>query len=112
MINIDDLVIVHYCHPSCKPFLNICRQPEKEAFAQAYKMAADNPDTTAFYRFAEGTRGFESYYTRRMMQDEYLYDMFLSLGGKPKEKHPLSFVLQGSEFLDNWFGNGMVYNKY
>ena len=52
---------------------------------------------------------FESYYPRRMMTDKYLYNMFTSLGGKPKEKHPLSFVLQGSEFLDNWFGNGLVF---
>ena len=102
MINIEDLYIVHYCHSSCKPFMNICRLPEQEAFSQAYKMAADNPNTTAFYRFGD----FENYYPRRMMTDEYLYNLFLSLGGNPKEKHPLSFVFQGSEFLDNWFGNG------
>ena len=105
---IDELYIVHYCHPSCKPFQNICRLSKEEAFSQAYKMAADNPDTTAFYRFAIGKEGFESYYPRRMKTDEYLYDLFISLGGKPKERHPLSFVLQGSDWLDNWFGNGIV----
>jgi hypothetical protein len=67
-------------------------------------MANDNPDTTAFYRFAD----FENYYPRRMKTDEYLYNLFTSLDGKPKEKHPLSFVLQGSDFLDNWFGNGTI----
>ena len=28
------------------------------------------------------------------------------MGGKPKEKHPLSFVLNGSEYLNKWFGYG------
>ena len=71
-------------------------------------MAADNPNTNAFYRFATGEKGFESYYPRRMKTDEYLYDLFKSLGGKPNERHPLSFVLQGSEWLDRWFGNGIT----
>ena len=109
MKNIEDLYIVHYCHPSCKPFFNICRLPKEEAFELAHKMAAANPNAGAFYRFADNEKGFASYYPRRMMQDEYLYTMFLSLGGKPKEKHPLSFVLQCSDFLDNWFGNGLVF---
>jgi hypothetical protein len=65
-------------------------------------MAKDNPDTTAYYRFAD----FANYYPRRMKTDEYLYHKFISIGGNPKERHPLFFVLQGSEFLDNWFGNG------
>lgn len=108
MLKIEDLTIVHYCHKNCIPFLNICRLPKEEAFALAYKMAAANPDTEGFYRFADTPQGFENYYPRRMMTDEYLYDSFISLGGKPKEKHPLSFVLHGSEFLDKYFGNGMA----
>jgi len=112
MISIGDLDIVHYCHPSCKPFQNICRLPKEEAFALAHKMAAEiagaNPEAYSHYRFADTPQGFESYYLRRIMTDEYLYDKFISLGGKPKEKHPLSFVLQGSEWLHQWFGNGLV----
>ncbi len=104
MININDLYIVNYCHPNCVPFLNICRLPKDEAFETAYKMAENNPDTTAFIRFAD----FENYYPRRMKQDEYLYDFFVSLGGNPKEKHPLSFVLHGCDYLDKWFGNGTI----
>ena len=103
MIDIDDLYIVHYCHPNCKPFMNICRLPKETAFSLAYKMSAANHGADAFWRFAD----FENYYPRRMKTDEYLYDLFVSIGGKPKEKHPLFFVLQGSEFLDNWFGNGI-----
>ena len=104
MINVDDLYIVNYCHPNCKPFMNICRLPEDEAFSLAYRMAAENSDATAFGRFVD----FGNYYPRRMRQDEYLYDMFASLGGKPREKHPLSFVLQGSEYLYEWFGKGII----
>ncbi len=104
MIHTDDLYIVNYCHPNCMPFMNICRLPKEEAFSLAYKMAEENPGVTAFGRFAD----FENYYPGRMKQEEYLYSKFVSLGGKPVEKHPLSFVLQGSVFLDHWFGNGIV----
>jgi hypothetical protein len=102
-INIDDLQIVNYCHPNCTPFKNIVRLPEKEAYSLAGKLAMENPETTAFYRFAD----FINYYDLRMKQDAYLYKMFISLGGKPQEKHPLSFVLQGSEFLNKWFDEGI-----
>ncbi|MCL1831069.1 MAG: hypothetical protein FWG21_06525 [Oscillospiraceae bacterium] len=103
MIDLDELSIVHYCHPSCKPFLNICRLTREEAFKQAYRMANENPNTTAFGRFAD----FEYYYPRRMITDACIYDMFVLLGGNPQEKHPLSFVLQGSDYLHSWFGNGI-----
>lgn len=104
MIDINNLYIVNYCHPNCVPFLNICRLPKNEAFEIAYKMADKNPDITAFIRFAD----FENYYPHRMKQDEYLYNSFISIGGKPQEKHPLSFVLHDSEYLDKWFENGTV----
>jgi len=112
MLNTDDLHIVHYYHPSCKPFQNICRLPKEEAFTLAYKMAiemaAANPEADSYHRFADTPQGFKSYYPRRLITDEYLYNQFISLGGKPKEKHPLSFVLQGSDWLHKWFGNGMA----
>lgn len=101
----EDLFLVHYCHPNCRPFQNIMRLPEKEAFLLAEKMAKENPDTTAFYRFAD----FANYYSLRCKVDAYLYDQFIRLGGKPKEKHPLSFVLQGCAYLEDWFGHGTAY---
>lgn len=104
MIDIDELYIVNYCHKNCTPLKNLIRLPKKEAFSLAYEMSAKNPETTSFYRFAD----FENYYSLRISQDKFLYDMFVSLGGKPKEEHPLSFVLQGSEFLNNWFDNGII----
>lgn len=33
MINIEELFIVNYCHPSCRPLENIMRLPREEAFA-------------------------------------------------------------------------------
>ena len=102
---IDSLFLVHYCHPNCKPFQNIMRLPKEKAFLLAEKLAKENPDTTAFYRFAD----FENYYPLRLKTDEFLYDNFSHLGGKPKEKHPLSLVLQRCDYLDNWFGNGTSY---
>ncbi len=101
----ENLVLVHYCHPNCKPFQNIMRLSEENAFLLAERLAKENPETTAFYRFAD----FSNYYPLRRKTDQHLYDNFSRLGGKPKEKHPLSFVLQGCDYLEHWFGNGMVY---
>lgn len=104
MIDIDDLDIVSYCHSNCVPLKNIMRLSKEEAFAMAYQMAAEHKETTAFYRFAD----FENYYPLRIEVDKLLYNAFISLGGNPKTEHPLSFVLQGSEYLDKWFDNGIV----
>lgn len=40
-------------------------------------------------------------------QDEYLYSRFIESGGAPEEKHPLSFVIEGSNYLFGWFGEGI-----
>lgn len=104
MIKLKELFIVNYCHPNCIPLMNIMRLPKDEAFLLARKLSDDNKDKTAFGRFAD----FENYYPRRVMQDDYLYNAFIASGGQPKEKHPLSFLLQGSDYLNNWFDNGIV----
>lgn len=103
MKTFDELILVNYCHPDCIPLMNIMRLPEVEAFALAREMAAAHPNTTAFYRFAD----FDNYYGLRKVQDAYLYERFTEKGGQPEEKHPLSFVIQGSEYLRDWFGNGI-----
>ena len=103
MINFDGLILVNYCHPDCTPMMNIMRLPKAEAFALARKMADAHPETTAFYRFAD----FENYYALREAQDAYLYARFVELGGKPEEMHPLSFVIESSDYLREWFGNGI-----
>lgn len=103
MINIDDLNIVNYCHPNCIPLKNIVRLPKEEAFSMAYEISSKNRGQ-AFYRFAD----FVNYYPLRIETDNYLYNAFKSLGGKPKVEHPLSFVFQGSDYLFNWFDKGII----
>lgn len=104
MITADQLTIVNYCHNNCEPLKNIMRLPKDEAFALAAKLAKENKGRTAFWRFAD----FAVYYPERLATDKLLYERFIELGGKPEETHPLSFVLQGSEYLDNWFDKGIV----
>ena len=100
----NTLHLVHYCHPDCEPLRNILRLPAKEAFALAAQLASAHPETTAFYRFAD----FHNYYPRRMEADSRLRAAFLAREGYPVEEHPLSFVLEGSSYLDTWFGQGKV----
>ncbi len=103
MKTFEELILVNYCYPDCVPLMNIMRLPEREAFALASAFAESHPETTAFYRFAD----FENYYSLRKRQDEYLYSRFIELGGMPEEKHPLSFVIEGSDYLRDWFGKGI-----
>lgn len=99
----DELVLVNYSYPGCVPLRNIMRLPKERAFQLAGKLAEEHPETAAFYRFAD----FENYYALRKAQDRELYERFLALGGRPEEEHPLSFVLEGSEYLRGWFGDGV-----
>lgn len=99
----SDLMLVNYCHPDCIPMMNIMRLPKEEAFRLAYELAEKHPNTTAFYRFAD----FENYYELRRTQDAYLYSEFIRLGGLPESEHPLSFVIEGSDYLREWFANGV-----
>lgn len=104
----DGIFIVNYCHPNCVPLKNIMRLPKEEAFAVAKELSEQNPETTAFYRFAD----FENYYPLRLTVDCLLYEQFVALGGKPEVEHPLSFVLGQSEFLHDWFGGGGTVTRY
>ena len=106
MINLDEIYIKHYCHPNCEPFMNICRLPKDDAFSLANIMAkADKSSNNSFSRFSN----FEVYYPRRMEVDEYLHNSFISLGGNPKEEHPIFFVLHESKSLEEWMGS---WNSY
>ncbi|MBH1939643.1 hypothetical protein I5677_01895 [Mobilitalea sibirica] len=98
-----EIYIVNYCNPNCSPLYSITRLSKAEAFAKA-KELADSHSGTAFGRFAD----FENYYPRRIKTEEWLYNWFINLGGEPETKHPLYFVLHGSDFLDHWFGKGEV----
>ena len=107
-IDLNAVTLVNYCHPDCQPMKNIVRLPKDEAFALAGQLAQAHPETTAFYRFAD----FINYYDLRVRQDAYLRRRFIALGGKPVEEHPLSFVLAKSDYLREWFGNGVVTRVY
>ena len=104
MISEEQLYIVNYSHKNCTPLKNIMRLPKDEAFALATQLAEENKGSMAFWRFAD----FAVYYPERLTTDQLLYDQFINLGGKPCVEHPLSFVLQGSDYLDDWFDNGTV----
>jgi len=103
MIDYNVLTLINYCHPDLEPMQNIMRLPKAQAFCLAKQLSDAHPDTTAFYRFAD----FENYYALREKQDAYLHAQFTALGGEPEEKHPLSFVVEGSAYLKEWFGNGI-----
>jgi hypothetical protein len=94
--------IIHYCHSECMPLNSITELPEKEAFEMA-KIIGEN-NGMSFYRFKD----FINYYPRRIKTEKYFYDWFIKSGGKPKTKNPLYFVLEGSDFLFNWFDKGKI----
>lgn len=100
----ETLFLEYYCHPDCQPLKNIMRLPREQAFALAKQLADAHPETTAFYRFAD----FENYYPRRLETDRLMLDMFIELGGKPQNEHPLSFVLGSCDYLHRWFGSGRI----
>lgn len=100
----DDVYIVNYCHPGCEPLKSITRLSEPESFALARELSAKN-NGTAFNRFGDD---YKYYYPERMETEKWLYDRFVSLGGKPETEHPYYFVLQGSDFLHEWFGRGKI----
>ena len=95
----DKLFITHYYFPGTDPWKNIMNLPEQEAFRMAAELAEKHPDTTSFGRFAD----FENYYPNRKRADEFVRNEFIKLGGKPKLKHPYSFVLVECEYLRKWF---------
>ena len=97
-----ELNIVHYCHAQCFPLHSITELSEAEAYQMAKKLGENNG--TAFGRFKD----FVNYYPRRIATEKWLYNWFLKLGGEPKTEHPLYFVLEGSNYLDEWFDKGKI----
>ena len=99
----QDIYLVNYCSPGCPPLYSITRLSKQKAFALAKELATENKGAS-FGRFAD----FENYYPRRIRTEKWLYDCFISLGGKPVTKHPLYFVLHGSDYLNEWFDKGKI----
>ncbi|MCT4542915.1 MAG: hypothetical protein N4A63_05195 [Vallitalea sp.] len=99
-----DIYLVNYCSTGCIPLKSISRLPEEDAFKLAKELWIRNRGTS-FNRFSDD---FKYYYPKRIRTEEWLYNCFVSLGGKPMTKHPLYFVLDGSDYLNRWFNRGHV----
>ena len=97
-----NIMLVCYTHRGCEPLRSITRLSKDEAFAQAKKLSDANSGT-AFRRFGSD---FTAYYNHRILAEEWLLDGFTAIGGKPRTKHPLYFVLNGSSVLKEWFDGG------
>lgn len=97
-----DIYIVNYCKQGCTPFKSITRLNKDKAFEYAKELYNGNP-TTSTRRFG---KDFEWYYPKRIRTEKWLYDHFIELGGQPTARHPIYFVLQGCDYLNNWFDNG------
>ena len=101
-----NLYITNYCDKRCSPLTSITRLAEEEAYSLAARLSRYSGDTfTSFSRF--NAEDFEGYYKKRMRTEEWLYHSFISLGHKPKNAHPLYFVLGESNYLNDWFQHGM-----
>ena len=103
----NNLYIVNYRHESCLPFQSITRLPEREAYTKANELSCRHTGISNV-RFAD----FHNYYPRRIKTEKWLYHQFLDMGGEPETPHPLYFVLQGNQYLKNWFENGLETKIY
>lgn len=102
----QNLYITNYCDKRCSPVNSITRLPSKEAYSLAKKLSQYTGNSfNSFSRFKE--KDFDGYYQKRLRTEEWLYKSFISLGGEPKNAHPLYFVLGESKYLNDWFEDGM-----
>jgi len=103
---IENLHITNYCDKRCTPMSSITRLPIKEAYSQAKKLSQyTGTSFTSFSRFSD--KDFDGYYKKRIRTEEWLYNSFIGLGGKPENTHPLYFVLGENRYLNDWFENGI-----
>lgn len=98
-MNIDELLITHYCEPGKTPLHSITRLPREEAFHLAEELSKNCRSERN--RFGPD---FTGYYPKRMMAENWLYHSFKASGGLPQNEHPIYFVLCESERLHQWFG--------
>jgi len=81
------------------------RLPRDEAFALASKLYEDKT-CMANSRFSPDE--FANYYDTRLKAEKRLYDKFITLGGKPKEKHPLYFYVHGWDLSKKFWANSVT----
>lgn len=101
----QELFIIHYCHPECVPLRSISQLSEAEAYSMA-KELSQKSESRALRRFG---KDFPYYYAERLRTEEWLYGHFLALGGKPKTKHPYYFALHSCQVFYENFNKGKMF---
>ncbi len=103
-MEIDNIYLVNYRHSASDPLKSITQLPKEEAFTVA-KELYKNGHCPAHRRF--GT-DFQFYYPYRLKVEKWLYENFVSMGGKPQTEHPFYFVVQHCDNLFVNFNSGVV----
>ena len=95
----NEIYLLNHRAPSYEPFKSIMRLPKEEAFALAAKL---NEDKTcdANDRFGPS---FAEYYETRLRAENWLYENFKGIGGKPQTKHPLYFYVYGWDLASKFW---------
>jgi hypothetical protein len=102
----ENLYITNYSDKRCSPLSSITRLPIQEAYSLAKKFSQyTSTSFTSFSRFSDSD--FDGYYRKRIRTEEWLYNSFVELGGKPQNTQPLYFVLGESSYLNDWFEYGI-----
>lgn len=104
--HMESLYITNYSDKRCSPLNSITRLSTDDAYRKAKELSQHAQlSFTSFSRFCENH--FAGYYNKRLRTEQWLYDSFMSLGGKPRNTHPLYFVLGDSTYLYNWYEDGV-----
>ena len=98
-LDIGSLYITNYREAGGLPLMNIMRLPEEEAFAFAGKLAEKT--TSKNNRYGDY---FARYYQKRKATEEWLYEKVCQGGGKPKNRHPIYFVLGEDPGFQTFYG--------
>ena len=89
--------------PTAHPFTISCGFRKKRPLHSRIRWRRRTPIQLRFIALQ-----ISNYYPQGSKPIGSYMNLFVSLGGKPKERHPLSFVLQGSDYLNSWFDNGIT----
>ena len=97
---VDDLYITNYREFGGLPLKSITRLTKDDAYALAKSLSQKS--TSKRDRYGDY---FDTYYPRRLRTEEWLYNTFISLNGRPQTCHPLYFVLHESAGLCDYYGH-------